>query len=423
VNNEFPLVILETLCEKMPLESLQEFTLRRRTDSLQGNPLNDSVANPGKILQFITNLSISGARGYPLILSAEEFKNLSNLHLTFSQVKETDEEISQLARLQHLPKLKKLTFSFPARSFFSQRKFLENFSLPPTLEFLDLKLENFTWSEVPVTNENRKMTQQIFENDPLYVQFFNRLQNNSQNTKVLNLRITRGFHCPALTGKFASLFIQQFSKLETLSYQNQSTRKPTDTLAKPLNFEDFWKGLESSKETLTSISIDAPEIILPEMINSILEARFPRLQSLSFKERIISHPELNLFCQTFPSLKQVLIQDVMFPDEEKLNEFLLSWRETSQEMNVDLHLNVQNIQQQNLIECLMRYIEEVKVKGKFKIYLRDIQVQDVKAFQGILKLAQEKGYVETFRLTSQKGKIVFCIHKGNLLRAANKLTS
>ena len=377
INSEFLLFILEVLFERMPLESVKFFHLHLEFGNC--SPFAINPRKVGRVLQAITNLKTNQAEEFSSF-SIGEFKNLSDLEMSFSCPGKCL-NVSNLLCFKNLLKLRRLNLSTDwGRAFF------ETFSLSETLDELTLKLSNFTCQTAPETNDNSQTGPEIFENDPVYSRFFERLQ-DCQSLKSLDLSISG--NCPGAYGKFASLFIQQFNKLERADYDHETLGRTNETLFIPLDFQDFWKALESSKETLKDVSIGSPEIIFPEKMN-LLETGFPRLQSLTVRGDMLWNPEFSVFCQEISSLDSILLVYRRYLDQKELRRFLFSWMFIPQKMEIYLFLYIERIQQQDLADCLIEYIAEVNVKGILAIDLKNNQKQALEAFEEIFKLDQFK---------------------------------
>lgn len=192
-----------------------------------------------------------------------------------------------------------------------------------------------------------------------------------------------------------------------------SSSDTEDQTLQPLELQDIWKGLIFLKNTLTSISINSDIITFPENID-VLDTRFSRLERLSLRGEILCPVGLGSFCQSIPSLKHIILRDLMFTDKEDLREFLFSWRSIPRNTKINLCLNVEQIYEQLLIDCLMEYVHEVKIKGVLKMSFVDVWYLHIKAFQGIFDLAREKGCFEEFSLASDLGFSMFQIVKSTV---------
>ena len=155
------LSMLEVIDERAHLESLKYFDLSIEPNHPQdySQPFIIKPAKIDKALEYLTTLSIDDAERYSFLLSLAKFKNLSDLHLSYCP-QEGSDDFRQIAHLKDFPKLKKFTLSFEARSSACEVQFYENFTVPSTVEHLDLTLIDFK------LNENRKIMRQTFEKNP-----------------------------------------------------------------------------------------------------------------------------------------------------------------------------------------------------------------------------------------------------------------
>jgi len=273
-----------------------------------------------------------------------------------------------------------------------------------------------------VTDENRQIIKSRFERDPLYRKFFWKLQ-NSPNIKDLNLTITQSSkteNIPCLNAKFASIFIKCFTKLEKVSYRPFQTgerfpeNKHTQAkVAKLLRFGDFWKVLESSKETLISLSISSPEVAFPDSIGT-LEMGFLSLQSLTLKEKVSCRIELSQFCQSLSNLKKIHVAGLVLKSEEKLRKFLDFWKHIPQGMDVCFDLVARRIKEQKvLVDCLMGYIPQVRNEGILRMHFIVSQIYKTSDVD-VLRSCANQDAIQRFRISiaDKWNTTILRLHKG-----------
>jgi len=378
---------------------LRMFSDRTCSDYLKHFHLSlEYFQNPQPAINFngafrlVTSLDVQdGAMFYPFLSSVGEFKNLTNLRVLYIFF-EKSWDPTHLACFKDFSSLKKLRFSLLVNSFAKEKEFFENFSLPLTLEHLDLSLGSFTWSK---DRWNDEAIQNGFDTDPLYLQFYEKLQ-NSQKLKTLNLR------CQDDMGGFSRRFIQQFTQLEELVFHyEQSSSRST---IQPLIFQDYWGALARSKETLSSVSIRYPRITFPGKMD-VLEMGFPRLEKLHLQAYIAPSNELGVFCKTFPRLNDVWLLSTAISDVKDLEYFLTSWRLIPQKMKLMLSLDASRIKNKPLIECLTKYISEAKIRGKLEMNLAIGNYHRQKSLQALVELSQKKSSLEKLSVHVSKGSI------------------
>jgi len=386
---ESTILLLETIDLNLSLDSLEHCGLRfvsgLFTKNFQKFP--EQKASLSKILAKVTSLDSESPVWYAFLISSGKFDNLSALNLKLAS-NEIYWDSKDLLQSHNLPKLKNFSLDFKVDSLSSERNFFENFSLPSSLESLNLILSGFTLSP-------------INDDEALSHQFFKRLQ-EAKGVRTLNLDVIKNTTNLALTAKFYCLFLSCFDNLETLECKHSKERPlfkkdETEFEAKPLDFQDFWTAITPSKETLQSISVYVTGIFFPEDI-SHLETGFPRLQKLHLRGSLLSANELGRFCQKIPSLTDVVLREVKFTDVEGLRIFLDDMKEIPKGRKFELYLNVGSIRSEPLIDCLKKYIEDAKVKGRLGIYLYGILVKDRERFLEILKMAKDKGCFQPFEI-------------------------
>jgi len=407
-------LMLEIIDQNLSLDSLEQGSLNFVSGLFSSNfqkPLEPKTSI-GKVLARLTHLSSDNSAWYSFLISSGKLTNLSALNLKLPS-KEVDCDSKDLLHFHHLPKLQKLTLDFLARSFPSEINFFENFTLPSSLEDLSLTLTGFTLSL-------------INENDAVPCQFLNRLQ-EAKGVKALNLTIAEKADNSALTTKFACLLIKCFDSLETLEFKNikessyvRKNNTEAEPKPKPLNFEEFWAAFTSSKETLQRISVNAPEIVFPEDVNT-LETGFPRLQNLHLQESVSSATELGRFCRKISSLRDLSLRGVKFQDEQKLKTFLDDMKEIPKGRDFALYLDVEGIEQELLIGCLKKYVEGVRIQGRLGIHFTGVQAEDKHAFGEVLKLVVEKGRFEPFRIVMKNSRQLFSVAKHCILKVEDGL--
>jgi len=379
--------LLEIIDQKLSLDSLEQCSLRFISGLIPmgSQKFHEQKVSISKVLARVTYLASDNPAWYSFIISSGKLENLSVLQLKFAS-RDIQKDSKDILHFHNLSKLHKFTLDFKAHSLLSERNFLENFSLPPSLEDLSLNLTGFRFFL-------------INENQAPYPQLFNRLQ-KAKRVKALNLKINGN---SAETARFTCLLIKCFDSLETLNCSNiqkLSFFQEETSEEKPLDFQDFWTAITPSKETLQSISVSVNEIIFPEDLRA-LETGFPRLQKLQLKESVSSATELARLCQKIPSLTDVTLKGVKVTGEEKLKIFLDDMQGIPEGRNFELHLNVGNIKQGFLIDCLKKYIEDLKVKGRLGMYFEEVEVEDVQAFDEVSHMVNQKNCFEPFQMVAK----------------------
>ena len=84
-------------------------------------------------------------------------------------------------------------------------------------------------------------------------------------------------------------------------------------------------------------------------------------------------------------------------------------------------MNVRNIPQKFLIDCLKGFLKDVKVRGRFRIYFTGMQVKDEQAFGDILKLVLKTGCFDPFQMKMQFSQILFHVVKTKVLEVVDGL--
>jgi len=236
-----------------------------------------------KALGYVQKLTLHDVRWFTLIFSGYALKNISVLDIKVAPKESRD--FRMLSTLRETEKLKELSLIFQADSVQIENQFLEEFRLPGSLEKICLTLVNFQWDEVELTKANWKTIQEKFDENFFFLQWkcLKKLKAFHLTIKEDSLTSKR---CPKLAGNFASRIFRHIDGLRKIEFthslsQFQLPKKKKITLpVKPLDFEEFWKALEGSKNTLQTLIIDAPEIAFPVKMSSV-ENKFPRLKKFS----------------------------------------------------------------------------------------------------------------------------------------------
>jgi len=367
INPELILSVLKIISDKVCMDSLKHFGLyiRDQYGYNQTKPVRTNGA-----LSFIT----------------QHFGDLLDISINFAKHRELWDP-SHLANFGKFLKLKRMTLVVSAHSFGTKDEFFKHFSMPPALERLDLTLQDFGWDET---------SEKSFENDPLYTGFFARIQRDGQKLRILSLEIHPFWRSGFIKGKFsgflkpsahfARLLILRFTQLEQLSYKYHGTTDIDEENG--LEIEQFWRALVPSKETLQSVYIFSPPMTFPENVNAF-EFRFPRLQKLEISGYMLPLTVLGAFCRGFSSLENIRFEAVYFFEEKELECFLASWLFVPQKMSFEAKLYFSNkIFKESLIGCLMKFVSEAKILGKFKIKVYMSKRRDL--LQGLFELIERK---------------------------------
>jgi len=373
LNPEVIFSLVRAISEKVCINSLKHFGLIifSKHYSCQIEPVKIDGA-----LQLITKLHMSNAGSYPIVLSPGEFKHLAQINLSYDINEPWD-----LIDFKDFINLKKMNLNFTVSGLkHNEEKFCENFSLPPALESLGLVLPMFYWC---------KATEDTFENDSLYIKFFERLQQAGQSLRSLNLTLTLSTFNSALHERFAHHFLQQFTQLEKLTLTFHDVDPDPFGSDLTLDIEHFWRTLTPSKETLQSVALCAPFIVFPETIEA-LELRFPRLQSFELPVNVVPSTGLGAFCKSFSSLENIRLPYVKFSDEKELECFLNSWASVDNKMTLNVTLDVEEISNEIVIKFLMTFLSEAEMKGKVELLFHIAEAQDMSVFEGLRELIEKK---------------------------------
>ena len=85
---------------------------------------------------------------------------------------------------------------------------------------------------------------------------------------------------------------------------------------------------------------------------------------------------MECFWSVFKNEKQIKIEELIFTDEKKFQVFLDGIRMIPKEVNLVCSVNVENLKNETLVQCLAAYIKEVHVMGKLQLYLTKLQGGD-----------------------------------------------
>jgi len=387
-------LMLEIIDQNVSLDSLKEFSLDCASSIQKLDGQNITLR---KILAKLTHLSTSQLELYSFFISCGNLANLSVLQLWLRSY-DIPWDSKDLLQFHRFPNIQKFTLSLSGDSLPSEGNVFEHLTIPSTTEDLSLALAG---SGPSLTNENHRFFYRLLE---------------AKRVKTLNLKITTP-HDGKSAAQFACLFIKCFDKLEVLNYTNvKKDLYPSvkEDKIKPLGFQDFWRAAARSKKTLRSVSVGFPLIIFPDDMSG-LETAFPKLQKLQLQDSVWPATGLGKFCHQIPSLREITLKGVQLTDEEKLRMFLDGMKEIPEGRYFELYMDVKRIKQDLLINCLKKYLEDVKVKGRLGVRFTRAQIEDKQAFAPILKLAIEKGCFEPFYMRVRDSGESFNVVKTKIL--------
>jgi len=372
-----------------------------------------------KALPYVKELTLQDTKWFLSIFDGYSLENLTALEVKIAPQNSIDFG-SKLVTFKRLEKLKKLDLSFRAYSVLAEREFLESLTLPTNLETVHLTLINMKWNLTELTKRNRRRLISDFDHEQRFVLFFNQWK-ELKNLKTLHLTLNEESReikrCPGLAGNFASRIIKHLNSLENFSYTHSMSqvrprkkkgRAPPALPVKSLDFEEFWKALECSKNSLQSIKIETPEIAFPLKMSS-LDNKFPCLKSLSLGKSILWAKDLDSFWSGFKVLGNIEMQGLRFQDEERFEMFMESIRE---DPDTKISVDVKGIKYESLMRCFSRFLHKKEIQGKFELILRNIQINDEKEF--------EKDLESFYWRTYPKKLFLHHLHKDPTLTLTNE---
>jgi len=372
------------------------------------------VSSEGKkALEYVQKLTLQNMFWFSSIFDGNALKNLSALDITICPNNQTD--LSMLSALQKIQTLEEIKMSFQANDSRNEKQFLEYFRLPNHIKRVNLLLVNFKWDTTRLTKKNRQIIQKEFDNNQRFTLFFKHWK-ELKHLKDFSLTLSEEFdssiRCPYLAGNFASRIIRQVSSLENFkfSYSLSSPKHklfapPPELPVKPLNFEELWKALESSKNTLQELSIDAPEIAFPTK-RSGLNYQFSCLKSVSLGDCVLWAQDLCHFWNEIKSLKQVKIHGMRFSSEKDFESFLSDIRKIPKEMSLDCSLNAANINFKALVRFLAVFIKEAEVQGGLKLALTNLQTKNDSELERSRILLENSATLKKFKIIKEMNGIL-----------------
>jgi len=384
-----PFLKVMRLLEAFPklIPSLKGFILRIQCGSVYSFPqkIPISALDSFSSLALVTSLSVEKFYSMMPIFRIENMRNLRELNLDIHSLCTTHRgtnNLDYLSNLRDLGQLRSLTISVDSNMKMIERMFFDHFSLPASLESVDLKIRGFIWKECEMTKKNSKVIIESIREHDRYKKFYNQWENLKQ-LKHLQLGVEdKKQRNGEIAGVFAEMILKQTQGLESVKFRYSGSEiKENDT---NLDLKELIEALENSKKTLKTLEISAKNI---NFVQDICSNDFPTLENFEVIGKVVASPNTAKFLKSLSTRKEPKIQvklDSLVVSNLKTFETLLeSLNGLPKCVKIDLCLDLLELEKKVWWEIFCAEIEKLTFKGQISLTVENVFIRNMEVLRNM----------------------------------------
>lgn len=342
-------------------------------------------------LSSLTTLAIKQFRMETESFNHRVLQNLYRLNIDINTFNTLSEQVHAKSLLQFfnfrdLQNLKFLTLKISFNNDITiKNNFFEIFSLPASLESIELDISDMTCQE----------------NDPRYQTFYEKWK-SLDSLKNLQIQVKDKTSLETVQIFVRGITMQLPAGLETFSLIHGGPDPDQEIETSILELKEFFEMLQSSKKTLKVLEISCQKINFGE---DLLENDFQHLEDLSVKGEILDSRNLIKFMKNL-SVKKVTLNRLMVNDLKEFEDLLESLGEVPENMELNLHLNLLALEQEKWWDSFHTKVEKLTVKGVVSLSLENTRKQSPKVLEDLKVVIRKKSIFKRFLLKLKSGNII-----------------
>jgi len=380
------------------------------------------LANQVEIaLRYVTHLNLPNYQWFDALLEREILENLASLRAEIVEKEVPETAIRKLSDLRLFTKLQHLSLNFLSSSKAMQDVFLESFTLPADIEYVNLKLGDFAWGDdkLKLTENNREIIEDFFQ-DNSHFQNFYRQWEDLDNLKALVLIIDDRLQimsCPALAFRFAEGILKRVKNLRKLQYEHTSTWKSLDDKTLPMALRGFWDCLDGSKDTLEDLDVQIFKKIKffeEEDLEGLVKLK--ELKSLKIQGEIYGGMRFGDFLTRLSkqrgSILEVSFGNLCFTGINEVKDLLANILEIPRNVDIELRLDVSYLDWEDI---LCEYLEKVRGARRLNLQVRLQRITDMKILEVLKEKSRRSSTLKELVINQWASGRLYYIEKGNLI--------
>jgi len=374
-----------------------KLTTQKHSRPCQIVPTDHEAQIIKKALPYLTFLQTFRYQWFSPPFSYKYLRNIQemNIQIDSAHLDHSNLEI-QLLAFKNLSRLRALKLNFFSFNREYEKMFLNNFTLPSSLEKFDFILRGWEWKDGELTKKVKEKIEIDFNEHPRYINFFNEWK-TLPNLKELFITIWDSDEqrdSVSICASFAAHIFKNLKSLVQVGYWNNISRPEHDPSSKtkpkpvkPAEFKKIWQSLVPSRKTLESINFRTPGMNFVSSINSI-ETNFPKLKSLSLYGQVHWATEAMHFARAVFDKKKEKSLDffaygIYVEDLKRFATLLNNINILPAGIAARFSFDMSNLKGEVWVDDFCRFFHELKTEGYVTLQLYNVSIQSYKAVQKV----------------------------------------